>query len=438
MVSEELIKPLQFCIIDLETTGGNHKYDKIIEIGIARIENLQLTDKKSYLINPEIPIPEFIQKLTSIKESDIVDSPKIEEVIDDVLEFIGDAILVAHNTSFDIPFLNSVLKRLKYPAIKNRVICTNVMTKYLIPEMMNSNLSHMCNIFNIEHEQAHRAISDATSTAHLLLKYLHIFINKNIRKINQLYYPRNKFELDRIHVKNNSDKDEILTKVLKLKSPFTLVEKGHHGLILNCTPIQDATSEQDYIKSLFSKKDWDILTVKLNSHFLESLIIYKDIYNKIVPENKNLTLDWLKQKTFYTQDIEATPAKINKFFDSVYFLVSQHLIPEQYTITANYNFSLKQSLIFKYPSHKKKLEQFVKNQVTRLKQGNRNIKKCFPDDEILQVFYRYLYFQKNQEDSRYLFIGKNDISANLKKFHTLMKTKTKHYKNEYEFPIIHL
>ena len=111
--SFDLINELSFCVIDLDTTGGNHNKDKIIEVGMVRVNNLKITDEKSFLINPETQIPDFIQKLTNISQNDVKDSPLIEDVIDEIIEFIGDDIIVAHNTSFDVPFLNGVLKKLK-------------------------------------------------------------------------------------------------------------------------------------------------------------------------------------------------------------------------------------------------------------------------------------------------------------------------------------
>ena len=138
--SKKLLSSIEFCVFDLETTGGNHKHDKIIEIGLIKIKNLKIVEKKHYLINPEIKIPDFIQKLTSIGQEDVVSCPKIGEVIEDILDFMGDSVLVAHNTSFDIPFFNSVLKRLNIPERTNQSICTNLMTKYLIPNLLNSSL----------------------------------------------------------------------------------------------------------------------------------------------------------------------------------------------------------------------------------------------------------------------------------------------------------
>ena len=146
----QLLNDLSFCVFDLETTGGSHLHDKIIEIGLVKIENLKITTHKSFLIQPEIHIPDFIQKLTSIRESDVNDAPLIEHVIDEILEFMGDSILVAHNTSFDVPFFNSVLRRLNRPELKNKSICTNLMTKYMIPNLLSSNLNYMCKIFDLK------------------------------------------------------------------------------------------------------------------------------------------------------------------------------------------------------------------------------------------------------------------------------------------------
>ena len=77
----------------------------------------------------------------------MADAPKIDEVIEEILEFMGDRILVAHNTSFDVPFFNSVLKRLNIEQLENRSLCTNLMTKYMIPNLMNSNLNYMSKVF---------------------------------------------------------------------------------------------------------------------------------------------------------------------------------------------------------------------------------------------------------------------------------------------------
>ena len=245
--SFQLLHSLSFCVFDLETTGGNHNSDKIIEIGLVRVENLKIVDQKSFLIKPEMQIPEFIQKLTSIKEADVNDAPLIEEVIDEILAFMGDSILVAHNTSFDIPFFNSVLRRLEKPELHNKSICTNLMTKYMIPNLLSSNLHYMSKIFNLKHQKAHRALDDALASAELLLKYLSIFIHKKIHKVNSLYYPKNKFELDRINYKKETPLEEIVALLDSLKTPMLVTLKGAEGVVLFSFPSSSDPVEMKYI-----------------------------------------------------------------------------------------------------------------------------------------------------------------------------------------------
>ncbi|MEX1098960.1 MAG: 3'-5' exonuclease, partial [Bacteriovoracaceae bacterium] len=258
--SIELLRGLSFCVIDLETTGGNHESDQIIEIGMVRVKNLAIADEKNFLIDPEMSIPDFIQRLTSIKQKDVKGCPKIEDVIDEVLDFIGDDIIVAHNISFDLPFLNSVLRRLGKTELPNRNICTNVMTKHMIPEIMSSNLNYMSQLFNIDHSKAHRAHDDAMATAKLLLKYLDIFIEKGIQKINQLYYPRNKFELDRIHFSQKADREKILAAVERNNSSMLITLKGDRGLILGALPLENPSEQMDVVEKFINLEGWKRLT----------------------------------------------------------------------------------------------------------------------------------------------------------------------------------
>ena len=258
--STKLLKDIDFCVFDLETTGGNHSRDKIIEIGLIKVQNLKIIEKKHFLINPEIKIPDFIQKLTSISQKDVSSCPKINEVIDDILNFMGNSVVVAHNTSFDVPFFNSVLSRLNLPERKNRSICTNLMTKNLIPNLLNSNLNYMSRIFAIKHAKAHRALDDALATAELLIHFLNIFIKKGITKINHLYYPRNKFELDKIHIKKQTPENNIRKDLSEIKMPFLISFKGKNGVILFSIPCNNSPKELELIlKSHNYKTFWHFI-----------------------------------------------------------------------------------------------------------------------------------------------------------------------------------
>ena len=101
-----------YVVFDLETTGLSAHFDHIIEFGAVRIKNGRTVDKMQMFVKPPVKISQFIQDLTSIRESDVANAKPIDEAIDDILSFIGDDALVAHNAGFDIDFLQENLKRL--------------------------------------------------------------------------------------------------------------------------------------------------------------------------------------------------------------------------------------------------------------------------------------------------------------------------------------
>ncbi len=429
--SEELVKSLEFCVIDLETTGGNPKSDQIIEIGLVQIKNKEITKSKNFLINPEMTIPDFIQKLTSIKQDDIKDCPTIQEIIDEVLSFIGDRILVAHNTSFDIPFLNGILKKLGKKELQNKVLCTNVMTKYLIPEIMNSNLNYMSQLFNIEHVKAHRAIEDAKATAILLLKYLDIFIEKKIRKINQLYYPRNKFELDRIHIDRTHSNQFILDLLKKTKAPIVMTFKGEQGTLLCTLPLEEVSEDLEYVKEMLNFVDWKIITIKLVGPYFEALLQLNTHFNKFPEENREKVLDYLHKK-FEVDSINYDKNILNK----VDFLVAPHLIANQLTVYSFLNLSSKNQLIFKFPGHKKKFQQYIKNQITRFEKNAKGKKR----NQILKPLIPFFstYVSRISSSDNYLFIERSSFKSSLQEETTKIEEFVLKKSNLFQFPTSHL
>jgi DNA polymerase-3 subunit alpha (Gram-positive type) len=376
---------MSFCVFDLETTGGNQKTDKIIEIGLVKISNLEIVDQKDFLIKPEIPIPDFIQRLTSITHKKTAKSPIIEEVIDEVVEFMSDSILVAHNTSFDVPFFNSVLERLGKKKMENRTICTNLMTKYLIPGLMNSNLNYMSNIFGIGHQRAHRAKDDAYATALLLLKYLNIFIEKDIKKINHLYYPKNRYELDRASFKRDGITTEKLVETLSKSGSdaFSLSLKGDQGEI--CFAIADTVKgfEEDFYSNVISTVKWKTATINLFGNLPEAFFSIRPFFKKINKEETGKILDYVARRHlgFKTFDdlIKQYDAKKRKRG----FLIIHHLVPEQFVVINLVDVSVRDKLVFRYPGHEKKLWQYLKS---RSKVNSKKKKAVLEKDEILEMF----------------------------------------------------
>lgn len=428
--SDELLRSLKFCVIDLETTGGNPDSEKIIEIGMVKIENRKISEDRSFLINPLKEIPDFVQKLTGIKKSDVEHAPKIEEVIDEIITFIGDTILVAHNTSFDIPFLNGVLKRLQRPTLDNKVICTNIMTKYMIPDIMSSNLNYMSSIFKIPHSQAHRAIEDARATGYLLLKYMDIFESKNIRKVKQLYYPRNKFELDRIIV----DKEEGIEKVHRvletISKPCVLTVKGDNGIILSILPLKDPSSELEDLKDYLQDFRWSQMHIRLCGPFIEGLFFMNANFIKIPEVYRKKAIDYLKGRH------QLPPAP--KLIEEHDFIVTPHLISGQFIVYSFLNFSPYSQLIFKFPSHKKKLHQFLLSQVTRFETQQKGKKKIFIQNDIRDIFLSLFSDALSREPSVYLSLKISEIKDDRKLYLDRIETLAGQEGDRYKFPTQHL
>ncbi|MCF8060677.1 MAG: 3'-5' exonuclease [Bacteriovoracaceae bacterium] len=410
----QMLRDMEFVVFDLETTGGNQKSDKIIEIGLVKIKNLEPVEEVSYLIKPEIKIPEFIQRLTGIKQDDVEHSPIIEDVIDEVIEMMGDSILVAHNTSFDIPFFNSVLKRLNKPELTNKSLCTNLMTKYLIPNLLNSNLNYMSKIFNIRHSKAHRALDDAKATAELLLNYLKIFIHKEIQKPNHLYYPRNRYELDRIHYKVENHKPEVIEeKLKKLKTPALVTLKGENGVILYSLPCQQSKEEHNFIVEKLKSSPWKTATIKLFGPYLEALIHFNNLFSKMEPaaRGETIRLMWELHLPGVTlppkgQEHLITSTKSERDFGD--FVIAHHLVPEQMIIFPIQSLHMKNQLIFRYPSHKKKLLQYINSKTQRL--TNNKLKKPHFHPLLSSFIDHYLEKEKEKDNGLFIFKKKKPIS----------------------------
>ena len=98
-----------YVVFDLETTGFSTAANKIIEIGAVKVLNGKITDKFSTFVNPEVPIPYKIEELTSINDNMVLDAPTIEEILPKFLEFSEGCVMVAHNASFDMGFIEQTV-----------------------------------------------------------------------------------------------------------------------------------------------------------------------------------------------------------------------------------------------------------------------------------------------------------------------------------------
>jgi len=163
----------EFVVFDLETTGAKAPPCRITEIGAYRVKGGEVLDKFHTLVNPETPIPSFIIGLTGIDDSMVADAPLFEDVAHDFLEFIGDSVLVAHNSGFDMRFLNHEIGRV-FPDYKlaNPCLCTVQLSRKLLPDIRNHKLATVAEHYSIDLVNHHRASADAYATAHIFVNLL--------------------------------------------------------------------------------------------------------------------------------------------------------------------------------------------------------------------------------------------------------------------------
>lgn len=157
---------MQYAIIDIETTGGSPKNEKITEIAIFIHDGQKVIDEFVTLINPERKIPYYITQLTGIDNEMVSRAPKFYEVAKRIVELTQDKIFVAHNVSFDYNFVKSEYKQLGYNYNRDK-LCTVQLSRKLIPGHRSYSLGNLCNEIGIEINGRHRAAGDALATVKL-------------------------------------------------------------------------------------------------------------------------------------------------------------------------------------------------------------------------------------------------------------------------------
>lgn len=153
-----------FCIVDIETTGGNSKKHKIIEIGACLHDGEKVVDEYHTHINPEVSIPAFITQLTGIDDAKVANSPTFEEIADEFYEFLEGHVFVAHNVSFDYGFIKNHFAATDIRYNSNR-LCTVRLSRKIFPGLPSYSLGNLCQSLKITIKGRHTALGDATATA---------------------------------------------------------------------------------------------------------------------------------------------------------------------------------------------------------------------------------------------------------------------------------
>ncbi|MES2719837.1 MAG: 3'-5' exonuclease [Pseudomonadota bacterium] len=161
----------RYAVLDFETNGlMPDQGGRALEVAAVLLQDGRIVGSWQSLMNPGVRVPGFITSLTGITPAMIRTAPSPELVMAEVAEFVGDAIIVAHNASFDRKFWQHELSRIGL-AHQHEFLCTVLIARRLYPWASNHKLATLVDLHNIPVDgRHHRALADASMTAHLFLR----------------------------------------------------------------------------------------------------------------------------------------------------------------------------------------------------------------------------------------------------------------------------
>ncbi len=188
------LNDLTFVSFDLETTGLSVMDDDITEFGAVRYKNGQEIGRLQSLIKPHKPISQKISNITHITNDDVKDAPEIADFLPKILDFFGDDVIVAHNATFDVGFLNEILVRNGYNKLSNPAVDSLALAWKLLPDLKGYRLGNVARYYHVPYdgEEAHRADYDAEVLAGVFNMMIHDMMQRqyyNILDMNALECP---------------------------------------------------------------------------------------------------------------------------------------------------------------------------------------------------------------------------------------------------------
>ena len=169
-----------YVVCDVETTGLSPHYNRITEISLVKIQDGEITDKFSTLVNPKQHIPREITYLTGITNEDVIDKPVFDDVAPKIIKFFEDinfenTVFVGHNVSFDYKFVSESFNRLDEPVkFTVKTLCTCKLARRLLRQLKSKSLGNVSEYLGIKMDRKHRAFDDTLATAKILLHFLEV------------------------------------------------------------------------------------------------------------------------------------------------------------------------------------------------------------------------------------------------------------------------
>lgn len=314
---ERMLADDTYVVFDVETTGLSVVNNAIIELAGVKMKNGEIIGKYESFVNPHEPIPLNIQQLTSITDDMVKDAPELAQVIREFVEFVGDAVLVAHNAKFDMGFLQASCKQTGLPPVQNPFLDTLELARFLYPGMRNHRLNTLASKFNVSLENHHRAVDDSEATGYIFFFMLKEVLERNIINLNDLNnhvgldlqnsrpFHCNIYALNEIGKKNlykiiSLSHTEYLYKTPRI--PRAQIQKYREGLLISSgcekgelfdTVLNKSPEEAEEVARFYDVLE--IQPIEINRHLVEKQLVANeatlmDTNRKIVELGEKLNL----------------------------------------------------------------------------------------------------------------------------------------------------
>ncbi len=290
-------------ILDTETTGLDHKSERLIEVAAAKMVGTEVVDTFTSLVKPGVPVRHSSFQIHGISEEMLEDAPEIEEVLPKFLEFIDEQPFVAHNAIFDYSFINEAHKRLYGKRWKTRKIDTLEMYRSVFPDEPSHSLNSMLRRFGYVDEVQHRALDDTMNLAKCYPKLRDLYQQRYSWQFGQLQHID--YLVER-YLRMQKTIQMMQSEMSDLKEIFKLhFTEGGRSIEATTGELMVSNTRRSY--EYDDKKVWGILHAnelvekgsRLNPRYLDKLIdktiIDEEIQSQLkearvsVHENRNVT-----------------------------------------------------------------------------------------------------------------------------------------------------
>ena len=312
-----------YVVFDLETTGFSSVKNSIIEFGAVKVRDGEVLDRFSQFVNPQCPIPYEIEKLTGISDDMVMNARTIQEVLPEFLSFAKDCVLVAHNASFDMSFIQEKARKQNLEA-DFTCIDTLGLSRALLPSQAKHTLDAVAKTLKVSLENHHRAVDDAEATAEIFIKLMDMMKEKNVRTLQDM----NALEEGSIEAvsklpsyhaimlaKNNTGRVNLYTMISEShltyynkrpKIPKSLFLKHHEGVLIG-----SACEAGELYRALLSEKSETEIARLVN--FYDYLEIQPVGNNEFMIESEKIhNVNSIEDIKNFNKQIVALGEKFNK------------------------------------------------------------------------------------------------------------------------------